>query len=92
MRKRNEKWWFWCKRDAKELGKQVRINTFSCSHSFLMRVLSFFSGAVIHVQTLLMSAHVTVILVAMVNLAMIAELYNTTEISHISIWQYRNIC
>lgn len=57
-----------------------------------MRVLSFSSGAVIRVQTLVMSAHFTVILAETVNLAMIAELYNTTEISNISIWQYKNIC
>jgi len=54
-------------------------------------MLSFSSGAVIHVQTLVMSAHFTVILVAMVDLAMIAELYNATEISNISIWQHKNI-
>lgn len=57
-----------------------------------MRVLSFSSGGVICVQTLVRSAHFTVILVAMLNLAMIAELYNTTKISNISIWQYKNIC
>lgn len=85
MRKRNYKWLFWCKRDAEELGKQVKIDIISLSHSFRMRVLSFSPGAVIHVQTLMMSAHFTVILLAMVNLAMIAELHNAIEITNISI-------
>lgn len=54
---------------------------------FIMGVFCFFSGSAIHVQTPVMSAHFTVVLAAMVNLAMMAELYNTTEISNISIWQ-----
>lgn len=53
-------------------------------------MLSFSSGAVIRVQTLVMSAHLTVISVA--NLAMTVELCNTTEISNISIWQYKKTC
>lgn len=57
-----------------------------------MRVLSFSSGAVIQVQNLVMSAHFTVILVAMVNLAMIAELHNAIEITNISISQFKNVC
>lgn len=60
--------------------------------SFIIGVLCFSSGAAIHVQTLVISAHFTVILVAMVNLAMMAELYHTSEISDISIWQYKNMC
>lgn len=53
-------------------------------------MLSFTSGAETHAQTLVMSAHFTVISVA--SLAMIVELCNTTEISNISIWQYKKIC
>lgn len=57
-----------------------------------MGVLCFSSGAAKHVQTLVMPAHFTVILVAMVNGAMMAGLSSTTEISNISIWQYKNMC
>lgn len=57
-----------------------------------MGVLCFSSGAATHAQTLVMSAHFTVVLAAMVNLAMMAELFNTTEISNISIWQCKNMC
>lgn len=76
-------------RDAEDLGQQERINGFAFSRR---RWQSFhFLQEQQHVQMSAVSVHFRVILIAMVNLAVIAELCNTTEISDISIWHYKKI-
>lgn len=56
-----------------------------------MRVFSFSPGAAIHDQIFITSVHFRVILVAIVNQAMIIELYNNIEISNVSTWHYKNM-